>query len=309
MKCFLDLIILLSFVGYGATFMKPFGSINRHSFKTSLSMSTSSLGGVNYRVSSIEKSVNFYSSVFGMKIVETQMNSAKLMLDNQTEGLPALVLELSGGLVSDSAEMGDAYSGFGIKVASAAGLFEAASKAGGKTLLAIDNFAYGASLIPDEDEMKQYPVRYGRISDPDGYTIEVREDPKMKPESRKMFKLTLNVLDIEESVAFYRDVMGMSVLRRRSNVWGIPKHASMCAFMGYSNEATGPYLELHYNYAVEKLEMGSGFAHARFLSSDFTSITDAQKLAGKPVEIVSDGDNTYVQLKDPSDYQVLVSTC
>lgn len=118
-----------------------------------------------------------------------------------------------------------------MKVKSAAGVFEAATAAGGKTLLEMGNFAYAASLIPDEDEMKTYPVRYGRISDPDGYTIEVREDAKLKEKSRKMFKLTLNVLDIEESVAFYRDVLGMTVLRRRSNVWAIPKSASMCAFM------------------------------------------------------------------------------
>jgi Glyoxalase/Bleomycin resistance protein/Dioxygenase superfamily len=98
-------------------------------------------------------------------------------------------------------------------------------------LLEVGDFAYAASLIPDEDEMKNTPVRYGRLSDPDGYQIEVREDSKMQDHSRKLFKLTLNVLDIEESVAFYRDVLGMSVLRRRSNVWGIPKHASMCAFM------------------------------------------------------------------------------
>ena len=30
---------------------------------------------------------------------------------------------------------------------------------------------------------------------------------------------------------------------------------------GYSDEIIGPYLELHYNYAVEKLEMGAGFSH------------------------------------------------
>ena len=124
-----------------------------------------------------------------------------------------------------------AYSGFGLKVANAAPIFEAANAAGGKTLLEVDNFAYAASLIPDEDEMKSYPVRYGRLSDPDGYIIEVREDPKAKPASRKLFKLTLNVLDIEESVAFYRDILGMNVLRRRSNVFAVPRHASMCAFM------------------------------------------------------------------------------
>ena len=124
-----------------------------------------------------------------------------------------------------------AYSGFGIKVADAVPIFEAAIAAGGKTTLEMDNFAYAASLIPDEDEMKNTPVRYGRLSDPDGYTIEVREDKKMKDHSRRLFKLTLNVLDIEESVAFYRDILGMNVLRRRSNVFAIPRHASMCAFM------------------------------------------------------------------------------
>ena len=35
-------------------------------------------------------------------------------------------------------------------------------------------------------------------------------------------------------------------------------HYSM---QGYSNETIGPYLELHYNYAVEKLEMGVGYSH------------------------------------------------
>jgi hypothetical protein len=37
--------------------------------------------------------------------------------------------------------------------------------------MAMGDFAYGASMIPDEDEMKQKPVTYGRLSDPDGYTV------------------------------------------------------------------------------------------------------------------------------------------
>jgi Glyoxalase/Bleomycin resistance protein/Dioxygenase superfamily len=131
-----------------------------------------------------------------------------------------------------------------LKVANAAPIFEAATAGGGKTLLEVDNFAYAASLIPDEDEMKTYPVRYGRLSDPDGYIIEVREDPRAKPASRKLFKLTLNVLDIEESVAFYRDILGMNVLRRRSNVFAVPRHASMCAFMvsRHENALQGAFL-------------------------------------------------------------------
>jgi hypothetical protein len=129
--------------------------------------------------------------------------------------------------------------------------------------------------------------RYGRLADPDGYLVEVREDAKLAPTAKRLFKMRMNVLDIEESVAFYRDVAGMTVLRRRSNVYSVPKvqcdrnffymhalpfcdvlcvlrgqDASMCAYLGYADEAAGPYLELHYNYATDKLDMGNGFRRA-----------------------------------------------
>ena len=65
--------------------------------------------------------------------------------------------------------------------------------------------------------------RYGRLADPDGYLVEVREDAKLAPTAKRLFKMRMNVLDIEESVAFYRDVAGMTVLRRRSNVYSVPK--------------------------------------------------------------------------------------
>ena len=44
---------------------------------------------------------------------------------------------------------------------------------------------------------------------------------------------------------------------------GSPYHnyLSYAISQGYSNEITGPYLELHYNYAVEKLDMGTGFSY------------------------------------------------
>jgi len=32
----------------------------------------------------------------------------------------------------------------------------------------LGDYANGAAIKPDEDEMKQNPVRFGRLSDPDG---------------------------------------------------------------------------------------------------------------------------------------------
>jgi catechol 2,3-dioxygenase-like lactoylglutathione lyase family enzyme len=204
-------------------------------------------------------------------------------------------------------QVGDGYAGIGVRVPSATAMFEAATAEGGKVLLEVGNFAYAASLIPDEDEMRNTPVRYGRLSDPDGYTIEIREDPK-NPTARKLFKLVFNVLDIEEGVTFYRDVLGMNVLRRRSNVYSVPKDASMCAYLGYNDELTGPYLELNYNYASDKLDMGNGFMQTSF------KVPNTEEVANKLMDKVLQGgsktievatDNTVI-VRDPSEYPILL---
>lgn len=88
-------------------------------------------------------------------------------------------------------------------------------------------YAYGASLVPDEDEMKRIPVHYGRLSDPDGHSVEVVEGDKVNP----VEKFILNVLDLNESVEFYSQILGMTLLRKRANINSIPKEASMCAYV------------------------------------------------------------------------------
>ena len=227
---------------------------------------------------------------------------AKLALDDDPS---AMSVELSA--TKGPVQMGDGYAGIGVRVLNAAAMFQAAAAEGGSVLLEVGDFAYAASLIPDEDEMRNTPVRFGRLADPDGYIIEVREDQK-NPSARKIFKQVLNVLDIEESVAFYRDIMGMNVLRRRSNVYSVPKDASMCAYMGYNDELTGPYLELNYNYASEKLDMGNGFMQTSFKVPSSEEV--ANKLmdrvlqgGSKTIEVASD--NTVV-VRDPSEYPILL---
>ena len=70
--------------------------------------SSSSMGGISYRVSNLQQSVDFYTKVFGMRVVENnaQLTSAKLILDTIEEGQSAITIELLGGFVSGS-EIGD----------------------------------------------------------------------------------------------------------------------------------------------------------------------------------------------------------
>ena len=199
------------------------------------------------RVSSVEKSVSFYTSCLGMKVIsdDSDKKCARLGYDG----------DVSIDLVEDSTiaklQLGDAFLGFGISRVDASSVLSSVQREGGKVVTDISDFAYAASQIPDEDEMKTTPVRYGRINDPDGYTIEVHEG-----NSNGFMKSILKVLDLEESIEYYERV-GCKLLRKRSNVMGVPKEASLCAYVGGESE-NEPYIELVYPYATSKLDMGNG---------------------------------------------------
>ena len=95
-------------------------------------------------------------------------------------------------------------------------------------MLPVDDYSYAASQIPDENDLAQFPVRYGKVADPDGYIVELREGPVR---SNPLCKAVLNVLDLNESSAFLADKLGMKQLRKRSNLIGKPREASMSSYM------------------------------------------------------------------------------
>lgn len=116
-------------------------------------------------------------------------------------------------------------------------------------------------MLPDEDEMKTIPVKYGKIQDPDGYVVEVIEGKSAQP----FYKVKFNVLDLNDAVQFYNEKLKMNILRRRSNVNNEPKEASLCAFLGYGTEDDGALIELIYQYSNEKLKSGDHFKDVSFV--------------------------------------------
>jgi catechol-2,3-dioxygenase len=99
----------------------------------------------------------------------------------------------------------------------------------------VGDYHYGACLVPDEDDMKITPVRYGAMLDINGYLIEVHENSAHGAVSGKGIvghsgsKIILYVEDLDESIAFYTGLLGMNLYRKRSNVVSLPKDASMVA--------------------------------------------------------------------------------
>ncbi len=67
----------------------------------------------------------------------------------------------------------------------------------------------------------------------------------------------LRVTDLERSIAFYVDVLGMKLLRRND----YPAGKFTLAFVGYQDEKDGAVLELTYNWGVDKYELGTAYGH------------------------------------------------
>lgn len=63
--------------------------------------------------------------------------------------------------------------------------------------------------------------------------------------------------DLDKSITFYTEVLGMQLLRRK----GYPEGKFTLAFLGYGKESTNTVLELTYNWGVETYDLGSGFGH------------------------------------------------
>ncbi|CAE6728195.1 lactoylglutathione lyase [Candidatus Nitrotoga fabula] len=67
----------------------------------------------------------------------------------------------------------------------------------------------------------------------------------------------LRVGNLERSIAFYTEVLGMKLLRRTD----YPDGKFTLAFVGYQDEQDGAVIELTHNWGVEQYDLGTGFGH------------------------------------------------
>jgi lactoylglutathione lyase len=73
----------------------------------------------------------------------------------------------------------------------------------------------------------------------------------------RLLHTMLRVGDLERSLAFYTDVLGMTLLRRRD----YPSGRFTLAFVGYGDERDTAVLELTHNWDTSHYEIGTGYGH------------------------------------------------
>lgn len=90
----------------------------------------------------------------------------------------------------------------------------------------------------------------------------------------------LRVSDLERSIAFYRDVLGLRELRRED----YPSGKFTLAFLGFGDETAHTVIELTYNYGANTYTHGTGFGHIAFAVADMRGA--CERLRNLGVKIV-----------------------
>ncbi|EAQ7461375.1 lactoylglutathione lyase [Salmonella enterica] len=73
----------------------------------------------------------------------------------------------------------------------------------------------------------------------------------------RLLHTMLRVGDLQRSIAFYTNVLGMRLLRTSEN----PEYKYSLAFVGYGPETEEAVIELTYNWGVESYDMGNAYGH------------------------------------------------
>jgi lactoylglutathione lyase len=114
----------------------------------------------------------------------------------------------------------------------------------------------------------------------------------------------LRVGNLEESLTFYCDVLGMKLLRRKD----YPAGEFTLAFVGYGEESDHSVLELTHNWGVEKYDLGSAYGHiALGVHNIYATCETIGQLGGKVVREpgpMKHGSTVIAFVEDPDGYKV-----
>lgn len=114
----------------------------------------------------------------------------------------------------------------------------------------------------------------------------------------------IRVGNLENSIQFYTEVLGMKLLRQKD----YPDGEFTLAFVGYGDESDNTVIELTYNWGTEKYDIGEGFGHIALEVDDVYQATD--EIRNRGGKIIRDagpmnaGTTIIAFVEDPDGYQI-----
>ncbi len=120
----------------------------------------------------------------------------------------------------------------------------------------------------------------------------------------RMLHTMLRVVDLEKSLSFYTEVLGMQLLRKQD----FPDGRFTLAFVGYGPEETNTVLELTHNWDTRSYDLGSAYGHIALGVADaYAACEKIKALGGRVVREagpMKHGSTVIAFVEDPDGYKV-----
>lgn len=120
----------------------------------------------------------------------------------------------------------------------------------------------------------------------------------------RMLHTMLRVGNLEHSLDFYTNVLGMTLLRQKE----YPEGEFTLAFVGYGEESETAVIELTYNWGVDSYDLGNGYGHVALGVEDIYAMCDEIKQRGGKVTRepgpMKHGSTVIAFVEDPDGYKI-----
>lgn len=114
----------------------------------------------------------------------------------------------------------------------------------------------------------------------------------------------IRVGNLDRSIAFYTEVLGMRLLRRTD----YPEGRFTLAFVGYGEESEGAVIELTFNWDTAAYELGNGFGHIALQVPDaYAACAEIKQRGGKVTREagpMKHGTTVIAFVEDPDGYKI-----
>ncbi len=120
----------------------------------------------------------------------------------------------------------------------------------------------------------------------------------------RLLHTMFRVANLERSIEFYTDVLGMKLLRQKE----YPEGEFTLAFVGYGEESDTAVIELTYNWGTENYDLGNGYGHVALGVDDiYATCNELKRRGGKVTREpgpMQHGNTVIAFVEDPDGYKI-----
>ncbi len=120
----------------------------------------------------------------------------------------------------------------------------------------------------------------------------------------RLLHTMIRVGDLQKSIQFYTEILGMTLLRQKD----YPEGKFTLAFVGYGDEKDNTAIELTHNWDTDHYDLGNGFGHLAIEVDDVYAA--AEKIRAQGGKIIREpgpmnaGSTIIAFVEDPDGYQI-----